>query len=395
MNKKNLILYSHAGSKNHGCEAIVRSTTQFLREKYKISIMSSDMDADIEYGVNKVCDEIFDIQKYKKNSIEYLIYALKYRINKKKAHPYCASCWQIKNYLKNSIAMSIGGDNYCYLDDNMEWLIEELITSHKYFYKKHVKTVLWGCSIEEKTLKNKRILNDLKKFDLITVRETMSAENLEKYGLRNNVVLTCDSAFHLNMVELPLPKNFIEGKTIGINISPMVIENEKVDGIVLKNYLSLVDYILSNTDMNVALIPHVVWNSNDDREAMEVVYNKYHNSNRVIKINDCNCQELKGYISRCRFFVGARTHATIAAYSTGVPTLVLGYSIKSKGIAKDLFGTYENYVVPINEMVQEDEMVNAFIWIKDNEEMIRNRLLNIMPGYKKKIEEAINALNIL
>ena len=48
--------------------------------------------------------------------------------------------------------------------------------------------------------------------------------------------------------------------------------------------------------------------------------------------------QYKGYIARMRFFIGARTHATIAAYSNCVPTLVLGYSVKSKGIAKDLFG---------------------------------------------------------
>ena len=50
-------------------------------------------------------------------------------------------------------------------------------------------------------------------------------------------------------------------------------------------------------------------------------------------IQDDNCMVIKGYISRCELFIGARTHATIAAYSTGVPTLVLGYSVKARGIA--------------------------------------------------------------
>ena len=54
--------------------------------------------------------------------------------------------------------------------------------------------------------------------------------------------------------------------------------------------------------------------------------------------------ELKGFIARCRFFVGARTHATIAAYSSCIPTFSVGYSIKAKGIAQDIFGTYKNYV---------------------------------------------------
>ncbi|MDO5124498.1 MAG: polysaccharide pyruvyl transferase family protein, partial [Eubacteriales bacterium] len=86
---------------------------------------------------------------------------------------------------------------------------------------------------------------------------------------------------------------------------------------------------------------------NNDLKPLESLFSIYKDSGRVVLIKDHNCEELKGYISRCRFFVGARTHATIAAYSTCVPTLVVGYSIKSKGIAKDLFGTFEKYVVPV------------------------------------------------
>ena len=69
-------------------------------------------------------------------------------------------------------------------------------------------------------------------------------------------------------------------------------------------------------------------------------------------INDKNCMEIKGIISKCRFFIGARTHSTIAAYSTCVPTLAVGYSIKARGIARDIFGTEDNYVVPVQKFVR-------------------------------------------
>ena len=39
--------------------------------------------------------------------------------------------------------------------------------------------------------------------------------------------------------------------------------------------------------------------------------------------------------------MGARTHATIAALSSGVPTLSLAYSRKAYGINQDLFGSQE------------------------------------------------------
>lgn len=65
-------------------------------------------------------------------------------------------------------------------------------------------------------------------------------------------------------------------------------------------------------------------------------------------------------------FIGARTHATIAAYSSCVPTLVVGYSIKARGIAKDLFGTDEGYVLPVQALAKKEDLVNAFDWLYQN-----------------------------
>ena len=116
---------------------------------------------------------------------------------------------------------------------------------------------------------------------------------------------------------------------------------------------------------------------------------------RIAVIDDCNCMQLKGFISRCRFFIGARTHATIAAYSTGVPTLVLGYSVKSRGIATDLFGTDENYVVPVQSIDHPDRIRQAFCWLQEHEAEIRKHLEHIMPDYMQKayaLTEAINTI---
>lgn len=49
-----------------------------------------------------------------------------------------------------------------------------------------------------------------------------------------------------------------------------------------------------------------------------------------------NAAQLKYLISQCEVQICCRTHASIAGYSTGVPTLVAGYSIKAQGIAADL-----------------------------------------------------------
>lgn len=98
-------------------------------------------------------------------------------------------------------------------------------------------------------------------------------------------------------------------------------------------------------------------------------------------VPDMSCQKLKYIISQCRFFIGARTHATIAAYSSCVPTLVIGYSVKSRGIARDLFGTEEHYVLPVQTLEEQEELIKAYDWLAGKEQEIRARLAQIMPAY--------------
>ena len=56
----------------------------------------------------------------------------------------------------------------------------------------------------------------------------------------------------------------------------------------------------------------------------------------------------------------------------------------SKGIAKDIFGTYENYVLPVQSLSNKDDLINAFEWMKTNEDEIRKHLNEFIPGYKEK-----------
>ena len=108
-------------------------------------------------------------------------------------------------------------------------------------------------------------------------------------------------------------------------------------------------------------------------------------SSRVYMIDDQNSEQLKSIISNAECFIGARTHATIAAYSSTVPTLVVGYSVKAKGIAKDLFGTYANYVIPVQQLNNIDDLYLAFLWIWERRKDIHNYLKSIMPNYIEKV----------
>lgn len=120
-----------------------------------------------------------------------------------------------------------------------------------------------------------------------------------------------------------------------------------------------------------------------------------YNGERVVLLDDMGCTDIKGYIARCKFVITARTHASIAAYSSCVPTLVLGYSVKSRGFARDLFGSEENYVVPVQDLSSEDELVRRFEWLKSHEQSIIDRLNAVLPAYTNRIMAGVEMVKML
>lgn len=388
---KKFFLYGHNGSGNHGCEAIVKSTAKILKENYndaQITLASNGTDEDKKYGVNKVVNVVEEKNKVSKLSMPYISAYLNLKLLKNDLKSEELVYRQtLYNLDEETVALSIGGDNYCYPG------YERFTMLHNMLIKKNHKTVLWGCSVEPSKI-NDEMAKDLRNYDLIITRETLTLEALKSIGA--NVKLYPDPAFQLNKIEKELPDGFIEGNMVGINISPMIVKNEQQAGITMRNYELLIKNIIENTDMNVALIPHVIWeDNNDDRIPCTDLYNKFKDTGRVVLIEDDNCEVLKGYISRCRLFIGARTHSTIAAYATCVPTLVVGYSIKAKGIAKDIFGTYDNYVVPVQSLNKENDLSLAFEWIYKNEDNIRRHLKDFIPEYREKSLEAGKELEVL
>ena len=385
---KHYILYSHDGSANHGCEALVRTTIALLQDNNsKFTLSSTHPEEDYHYGIDKLCEikKIHSKANAAKHDLEFL--KAYYRLKRKKDYEAMDNLLEriAFNAKKGDIAISIGGDSYCYGGT------DEMAVRNKIWKQGGLRTVFWGCSIEPELLDNTEIAKDIASFDLITARETISYQALKK--VNPNTILVNDSAFLLDSVKKPLPKGLTCGNIVGLNLSPLAEFSEKIPGIARKCYEKLIEYIINETDMNVLLIPHVIWDIHDDRLINNSFYEKYKHTNKVFKVEDANCEILKGYISECRFFVGARTHATIAAYSQMIPTLVLGYSVKAKGIARDLFGDENHYDMPVQQLKESDDLVEAFKWVEKHEISIKNHLLNTIPEYKTRINKAIEILN--
>lgn len=374
---KQYVLYQHAGSGNHGCEALVRTVIATIRQiqnDAQFILVTSNIKDDKKYGLDQISSlKIVELNKQiKKGNINWILLQLGkiFHLNSLRMKATFNLNW-IK---EDRYYIAIGGDNYCYNKGKSFYPIDNAIKGKK---------ILWGCSVEPDDL-DEELIQHLSQFDVITVRELLTIKALKAAGL-TNVRYAPDTAFILPAVQKECEKN---KKCVGINISPMILNYAKDANVTMENYSSLIEYILKETDMNILFVPHVVSENNDDRIAIDTLVKATQiPGDRYCIVEDDNCQELKGNIGTCDYFIGARTHSTIAAYSQCIPTLVMGYSIKSVGIAQDLFGTSDNYVIPVTSLSNKDALTDAFKWLLQNEDITMNCLERIVPEKQKAIIE--------
>ncbi|WP_406944830.1 polysaccharide pyruvyl transferase family protein [Halobacillus sp. SY10] len=378
------LLFFHGGSRNRGCEAIVRTTKDIIKDTIhdaSVYLVSKEPETD---KVIEGLDAIYDgsnrlINKY---SYKWFISSFKVKLMNDESYAYQKIHGNIIKHIKDvDVCLSIGGDNYCYGEQPGIYEVDKVIKSEG------KKLVLWGCSIGEEDLSEEK-LQDLERFDLILARESITYDLLRNQGLQN-VEMCADPAFTLKKKELPLPEGWKIGDTIGLNFSPLVLERNQDS---MSSIHELVSHILGTTESTIALTPHVIANGNNDYEVLKEIYHTFQDTGRVLLLPDnLNATEYKGYISRMRFFIGARTHATIAAYSSLVPTMVLGYSVKSKGISKDIFGN-QDFVMDIKDLSNSVKLNNSFDQMVKQEEWIKSTLNQNIPEVKKMSYQAAEHL---
>lgn len=384
----NIVLYGNGSSGNHGCEAIVRGTVALMGKSNRYIIHSANVEEDQKSHLNDISSLIPAKCPYKRGFRFFFAYLkLKLTGNYEDLDGlyYLPAIKKAKKHI--DIALSVGGDNYCYEGVGIYAFL------NRSYKKNKMKTVLWGCSIEPNVVAQKKIKKDLCNYDLIIARESITYEAIKQ--IQENTLLAPDPAFFMEYKKCNLSNQLNSDNIIGINVSPHILKCETIPGIAYQNFKQLIQYILSETNATIALIPHVVWESNDDRTVLRKLYDDFDHNSRLVLVADHTAPELKYIISKCNFFVGARTHATIAAYSSCVPTLVVGYSVKARGIARDLFGTEEGYVLPVQEMTNPDQLTKAFCCLYQQREQISAHLHQIMPSYLAPAQRAVSAIKDL
>lgn len=382
---KKILIVLNAVKYNRGSEALIRGLIRICKRndrQNQLYLVSSESDFEDTVRFDGI-DGYINRYTFKSEHSPRKICAgiLKKVFRQPELSTYIKCKKMIKCAENMDIVIIIGADNY-----DKSYGMYSMMHELNQILRKRVKgkLYLYDCSLEKKDI-DSAIIDDFNLFDLVTVRENITLENLTEVLDKSKIRYYSDPAFLMEPETISLPEKWSENNMIGINLSSLVLKNVygSNKNVILEAYYQLVEFILQKTKYNIVFIPHVM--QGQDLSVLKLLYEKYQDSERVILIDDesLSAPKLKYIISQCRFFIGARTHATIAAYSSYVPTLVLGYSVKSVGIAKDLFGTEKNYVISTRNLETGKELKEGFEWILKNEETIKKHLLQRIPEYKE------------
>ncbi len=383
---------------NRGCEAIVRSTLLMLNKtfgKVEVLVPSDDIVRDMQQWPEASQQGVIFVEAYLPAHTRPWVHLQRLPLAalKQAGWPFPFPK-KLRDELKSCDAiLSVGGDNY-----SLDYRLPSLLMGVDRLAMDLGKPVfIWGASVgpfEREPQFVPTIREHLAKMTMIMVRESITYGYLtETLGL-NNVVQMADPAFTLSNEPVNSAPFWPQAGTngvIGFNISPL-IERYKKNGQDLRSETIQFIHDVVARGFGVLLVSHVVpldgAEKNNDAIYMAGMLAELKSLNNAVTIMppQLNASQIKHVISQLRCFIGARTHATIAALSSGIPTLSIAYSVKAKGINKDLLGDLP-VVLPTPEL-SAASLMTGLDYLINNEAQIKAQLENTLPLWSKRVELA-------
>jgi len=251
------------------------------------------------------------------------------------------------------------------------------------------------------SLYNKRLGRlTLNNVDKIIARGKLSESHLRRIGIEKNVVTLPDIALTLKSKESTRTKELIlklSGKTI-IGISPNIV-CQRLDK--KKKYvpalINLCDRILQKyPNAELLLLPHTIVaetaGTDDDLSICLNIKRLAKKSDRIFVDNtvDYSPAEAKWLISECDFFIGSRFHSVIAAVSSFVPPITIGWHWKYRESMEWLH--LENNLIQYWELDQE-KLWDLFKKNFERRDEIKLKLKREIPILQRKALQAISVIS--
>ena len=227
----------------------------------------------------------------------------------------------------------------------------------------------------------------------IFARETATINYLRSIGIEHNVVKMVDPAFAMEPRE-PVggAGSYNLSHSIGINLSPLMARycSHGDETAWLGRAVDIVSALDRQFNNPILLIPHVVEDNSDDWSFLEKVREAVGSPKVCLLAKEYSAAELKWFISKLLLLAAARTHATIAGFSSGVPTITFAYSTKAFGINQDIYGHQDLCIHP--DQLCAEVVYSKIKYVVDNNSDIKQHIAKMS---RMMVQDAFNAGKIL
>ena len=231
------------------------------------------------------------------------------------------------------------GDSFAdiYGKKRFDWIFAQYKLGHK-FNKPYCILPQTIGPFKSKDIKEQAITG-IEWAKCVMVRDKQSFDYIKEISPDKKVFEIIDVAFFMPYVKKVFDSSFIH---VGLNVSALLWHGgytEKNQFGLKTDYQKLIrniiKYFLSLDNVKLHLIPHVVGSERyieNDYAVSYDLYEEFNHPNLVLAPLFLDPMIAKGYIAGLDFFMGARMHSTIAAFSSGVPVIPMAYSRKFNGL---------------------------------------------------------------
>lgn len=242
-------------------------------------------------------------------------------------------------------------------------------------------------------------LKTLKKCSLVTVREMISKQYLDRFKINSESFP--DLGFFLepskvDMVDFLIRHQVpIEKRKVVITVRPYRFQGFSNPNKLFENYINglkeLVEYLVNN-NYHVTFMAHTLGPSSHEDDALaigEVLQRLDENTMQsvsFIKDFDLTCRDVEKIYSYYDFMIGTRFHSVIFALNVNVPAIAIAYGgNKGKGIMNILGNS--DYSIDMDKIID-----NSLIGIFQKLEKNRDEYLENLKFNKVKIKNQRNIL---
>jgi len=382
------VLAGNSSWLNRGCEAIERSVQSILAE-----VIPDARIAALPFGVGDPREAALGVAdrlsppnwSLDRGSPEWFRRNLYKRFHMgAPRHAYATAYDPLRELLRGDTCLvQVGGDNFTldYGRPDAFFALNDIARAARR------PVVLWGATVgpfSEDPAFERYAARQLKRADLVLVRERLSVEYLGSIGVSENVRVVMDPAFVLDAVQPDQDLSAILcDLPVALNVSPLfaryghLSQAEFIDEV-----RTLIRTVVADLNCPVLLVPHVLLPGQDDAQFNEEVCESLSDLGAMLRVlpRTLGAREIKWCVARCRAVVAARTHLTIAGFSTGTPTLSLGYSMKARGINLEVYG-HDRYVIDVADFGAET-VATALVALLKDEVAVRQQLADNRDAFK-------------